>query len=295
MTVPLAYLGVILIWSTTPLAIQWSSAGVGFLFSVTVRMAIAVAVCALLVRILRISMRWRGAELLVYVASSMGIYCAMLCVYWGAQYIPSGLVSVIYGLLPIVTTLVASVWFRESLLQPAKLLGLLLGVIGLYVIFASRIELPGGQHLMLGVMGVLASVTLHAISMVWVKRLNVDVHPVAITTGGLMIAMPLYLLTWFIADGHWPGLITAQALGAIVYLGIVGSVVGFILYFYVLKKLAPEVVALITLITPVCALILGYWVNHERLDGQVVTGVMLILSALLVHQWGLFNRKKLDV
>ena len=48
MSIPAAYLGIVLIWSTTPLAIQWSTQGTGFAFAVLARMLIGVIVAALL-------------------------------------------------------------------------------------------------------------------------------------------------------------------------------------------------------------------------------------------------------
>ena len=294
MTVPAAYLGIILIWSTTPLAIQWSSEGVGFLFGVTVRMFIAVSVCIILLRLLRITLRWQGQEGMTYLASSMGIYLAMMSVYWGAQFIPSGLVSVLYGLLPIATTLVSAIWFRESFYQPKKLFSLVLGVLGLFVIFSPTFDIDGGDLMFFGALGVLASVIIHAVSMVWIKRIGAEVNPLAMTTGGLVIATPLYLLTWGLVDGHWPESVLSSAALSIVYLGVIGSVVGFVLYYYVLKNLAAEAVSLITLITPVCALMLGYWINNERLDVYMLFGVVLIMLALITHQFSTLYEKKLE-
>jgi len=54
MSIPVAYLGIILIWSTTPLAIQWSTQGAGFAFAVFARMLIGLLVASLLVLVWRI-------------------------------------------------------------------------------------------------------------------------------------------------------------------------------------------------------------------------------------------------
>ncbi len=52
MSIPAAFLGVVLIWATTPLAIKWSSGGAGFLFSVASRMVLGVVICLVLVALL---------------------------------------------------------------------------------------------------------------------------------------------------------------------------------------------------------------------------------------------------
>ncbi len=284
MSVPAAYIGIIIIWSTTPLAIQWSSEGVGFLFGVTARMCVAVILCLILLVLLRQRLSWSGAEKQSYIASALGIYGAMICVYWGAQFIPSGLVAVVYGLFPLVTTIMASLWLRETLWHPSKLVGIVLALIGLIVIFDPRVQLDTGM--LFGIGGVLASVFLHAISMLWIKNTGGNVGALKLTTGGLVIAVPLYIITWFIMDGQWPTEITFKTGSVILYLGITGSVVGFFLFYYALKHLPADAIAITTLITPVTALSIGHWVNGEPFTPQIFIGTIIILMGLVFHQWG---------
>ncbi len=284
MSVPTAYLGIILIWSTTPLAIKWSSEGVGFLFGVTARMTIAVLLCLALVKLLRIPFPWNRAARWTYLVSGLGLYGAMLTVYWGAQYISSGLVSVVYGLMPLVTTLLATLWLKQGLLSATKMVGLVFALGGLVVIFDPRVELE--MATLLGVGAVLISTLLHAISMLGVQRLGGHLHPLAVTAGGLCVAVPLYLLSCLLAGETWPQAIPSQSLNAILYLAVMGSVVGFVLFYYVLKKIAADVIALITLITPVCALALGHFLNGEALTLNLLVGTGLILVGLMVHHWG---------
>ena len=91
--VRLSYLGVIVIWSTTPLAIQWSGQEVGFLFGVAGRMVIGCVLALALVMVLRLPMAWHKQAGQTYLAAGMGIYGAMMCVYWSAQFVPSGWIS----------------------------------------------------------------------------------------------------------------------------------------------------------------------------------------------------------
>ena len=97
MTVPAAFAGVVAIWATTPLAIKWSSEGAGFLFGVTSRMVLGVFVCLVLVALLGRRMLWHRAALATYLVAGLGLWGAMTSVYWASQFIPSGLISVIFG------------------------------------------------------------------------------------------------------------------------------------------------------------------------------------------------------
>ena len=284
MSVPLAYIGVIIIWSTTPLAIKWSGGDAGFLFGVTARMLIGLFFSSLLVMF--ISQRripWDAVARKTYLVAGIAIYGAMLSVYWGSQYISSGFISVIFGLNPIVTGIMAALWLNERSLTPVKILGVILGFVGLSVIFSQAVDV--GNHAVIGIAAVCLSVLLHSWSSVWFKKLDIKLSALEITHGGLMVSVPLYLLTWFVLQGSWPENFSQRGLGSIVYLGIFGSVIGFMLFFYILKHIDVSRVSLITLITPVVALFLGYAFNNEVLNVNVWTGTLLILLGMSFYQW----------
>ncbi|RRQ22458.1 DMT family transporter [Thiohalobacter thiocyanaticus] len=284
MSVPAAYLGVILIWSTTPLAIQWSGEGGGFLFGVTARMLLGALLCLALMGALSIPLPRHRRAWTAYLAAGVGIYAAMLSVYWAAQFIPSGLISVVFGLAPIVTGLMAALWLEESAFTPGRVLGMLLGVSGLAVIF----EVGGslGDQAVYGIAGVTLAVVLHSASAVWVKRIDAGLHPLSQTGGGLLVAAPLYALTWGLADGGLPMGVSERALMSIGYLALMGSVLGFMLYYYALKHLPATRLALIPLITPVLALLLGALFNGETLQPRMLLGVAVVLAGLMAYQWG---------
>ena len=284
MSVPLAYIGVIIIWSTTPLAIKWSGADAGFLFGVTARMLIGLLFSSVLIMLLsRRSLPWDKPSRKIYLVAGIAIYGAMLSVYWGSQYISSGFISVIFGLNPIVTGVMAALWLNERSLTPAKILGVTFGVIGLLVIFSQGMQ--SGNHAVIGIAAVCLSVLLHSWSSVWFKKLDIKLSALEITHGGLMVSVPLYLLTWFVLQGTWPENIGQRSLGSIMYLGVFGSVLGFVLFFYILKHVEVSRVSLITLITPVVALFLGYALNNEILNATVWIGTAMIMLGMSFYQW----------
>ncbi len=284
MSVPAAYLGIILIWATTPLAIKWSNDSSDFLLALSARMSVGFAICLVLLWLLRIPLRWHREAVMTYVAAGMGIFAAMLSVYWGAQYIPSGLISVLYGLSPMVMGLFAALWLGERFFTAAKLGGLLLALAGLSVIFLPQGEL--GSVSARGLAGVLMSVLFHSLSAVWVKRIGMQMHPLAINCGALSLAVPLYLVSWLLFGGGVPENLPDHSVGATLYLAIFGTVIGFNLYFYVLKRVSAAVVGVITLITPVLALLLGQRLNGETIGSHVWYGTAGILLGLTLFMWG---------
>lgn len=288
MSIPAAYIAVILIWSTTPLAIQWSSLGAGFSFAVMARMAIGLALAALLLAVWRIGLPLHRKARLSYLAGGLGLFGAMLCTYWGAQYIPSGLVSLLFGLAPLVTSVLAVFWLGERALEPFKLAGIGLGLIGLSIVFGAASVggsgPTGAAHAAQGVVALLVAVLIYSASLVWMKRIGDDSPPLATTAGTLGVAMPLFIAAWWLADGSVPADIPPRGGAAIVYLGVFGSVLGFALYYYIVKHVEAGKVALITLITPVLALLLGNWLNGEAASPRVWLGAGCISLGLALHQ-----------
>lgn len=284
MSVPVAYLTVIAIWSTTPLAIQWSALGTGYSFAVMARMVIGVSVALIVIALWRVGLPLHARARRSYLVGGLGTFGAMLSTYWGAQYIHSGLVSVLFGLTPLATGVLAALWLGESALRPAKLVGMGLGLAGLALIFATGHEVAGMQAVK-GTTALLLAVALYSASLVGVKRIGDDSPPLATTAGTLLVAVPLFVLTWWLVDGHIPQEVPPRAGAAIVYLGVFGSVLGFALYYYVIKHLEAGKVALITLITPVLALLLNHLLNGETVEARVWLGAGLITLGLTLHQW----------
>lgn len=284
MSVPAAYLGVILIWSTTPLAIQWSAQESSFSFAVMARMLIGLTLCVLLLFATRTAFPFSPAARRLYAISGLTLGVSMLLTSWGALHIPSGLISVIFGLSPLLTGVFAALWLSERTLTPLRIAGLALALAGLWLIFGQ--PWPGDGHATLGTAAVVIGMTTQALGLVWIKRLNVRISSLAITTGSLGVATPLLIVAWLVADAAQllPD-ITLRAALSIVYLGVLGSLVGFTLYYYVIKRLDAGRVALIMLVTPVAALLLGKTLNQEHIPGLGWAGIALIGAGLLLYEW----------
>ncbi len=275
----------VLVWSTTPLGIVFSSATVDPTLAVLLRMLIGLVLAAFVVAIANIRIPWHRRACFLYGYSSMGIYGGMLLSYMAAQTVPSGLISLIFGLAPILSGLLAQRLLNEPKFSLIKSLALLCALFGLYLV--SKEHIQGSMLQMQGLVYVALAVCFFSLSGVMIKRIRIAIHPMATTFGSLIFVTPLFFITWWFFGGQldsqaW----SAKSIWSIVYLGVFGSLVGALAYFHVLQKLTASTVALTTLITPSFAIALGAWLNDEPISIQLSVGAGIILISLAIFQFG---------
>ncbi len=282
MQVAAAYILVVLIWSTTPLAIHWSNSSLTFVSAITLRMVLAVPICFALLKILREPLVRQSRDWLAFAASALGLFPNMLLIYWAAQYVPSGLMSVIIGSYPFFVGLFSLLILRENAFSPAKILALVLAVLGLWTVH--REQMAAGADSVWGVAVIVLVCVIWGFSSVVVKKLATDVSALRMGTGSLLVALPFFLLAWLWMDGEIPRGVDAKSLWGVFYLVLAGSVVGHTLWFYVLRACSVVSVSLITLMTPVMALTWGALFAGETLTAQTLAGAGLIITALAIYQ-----------
>lgn len=286
MSVPSAYITVVLIWATTPLAIKWSSVGLGYSGAAFSRMLLGALVATLLVWVLRKPFPWHVQAQRGYALASVGVLGAMSLVYWSSQFVPSGLISVLFGVSPILSGVLAYWILDERALTPLRILALLCAVAGLSMVFGGEAFALGqiDTDAVKGLLGLTAATVFFSLSAVLVKRYDIGLDPLAHTAGTLLYSLPGYALLWFCLDGQIPVGFDSRAVWATLYLGVFGSVLGFVAYYFVLQRLPAATVALIPLLTPVLALMLGSALEGEVLSDMALKGAGLIIASLAVYQ-----------
>ncbi len=285
MSVPAAYITVVLLWATTPLAIVWSIESMHPTLAVLLRMGLACIVGWVIVLLLRIEFSWCPKSRHIYTLSAFGITAGMTLSYVAAQYLSSGLMSLVFGLSPIASAFLSSRLLEEKRLLPSQKLSMLLALIGLLIVCYEKINVNADSWKGIGLM--LISVVTFSISGVLMKRVNIRLNPLVSTVGALTYSMPVFVVLWVLFDGslnveQW----SHQSVMAIVYSAIMGSLVGFFAYFYILNKLSMTTVALATIITPPLAILVGAQLNDELVTMVFVVGTSVILFGLTIFQFG---------
>jgi len=283
--VPVSFMLVVLIWSTTPLGIVWSSESVHPTLAVLLRMLIALLLGASILFFARIRLPWNANARKLYRVSSIGIVGGMLLSYFAASYLASGTMSLVFGLAPLISGLLAQKILNEPKFSVVRLLALIVSFIGLGIVCSSKLSLASNSWI--GLVLILTAVSLFSLSGVLIKTVTINIHPIASTVGALIYSTPVFIIAWLVFDGSLPvETWQSRSLMAIAYLGVFGSLIGFIAYFYVLQHLQASTVALVTLITPVFAMMLGAQLNNETITPALVIGAGFVLMGLTLFQFG---------
>jgi drug/metabolite transporter (DMT)-like permease len=249
------------------------------------RMAIALILGALLIKANRINLPWHKRALTLYSYSAAGIFGGMLCSYLSAQYLSSGIISLVFGLSPVISAVLAKYILSEPNISNIRKFSMIISLIGLAVVCSDNFTLTDDG--IYGVIFIFLAVFFFSLSGVLVKSVSLAIHPLATTVGALSVATPMFLISWLVLDGTLPiETWQAKSLWATVYLGIFGSLIGFYAYFTVLQKLSASSVTLITLITPVIALTLGSVLNGEAINDKLLIGAFMVLLGLSLYHFG---------
>ena len=292
----LTFLTVIIIWSFTPLAIKWS-AGDAPLVSLLIRILIGVFCCMGLLALTKTKISLGFQERRLYLVCGISIYLPMSLIYLASQHIPSGWIAVVFGLSPLITGVFSLLVEPEDRLTASRTLGLLLGIAGLYLVFSASLSFE--ESSIKGMALVLSAVTISSASSVLTRYLakNMSIQGMQTTIGGLLVAIPCFAITAWVnhtsGDSGFAILSFDNFLSSfgqrewisIVFLGVIGTGVGFSLYYYLLKEVSANRVSLITLITPITALAVGSWFNNEPLVPQVWIGAALVCTGLLLYEF----------
>lgn len=222
----------------------------------------------------------------------MGVFNTALpftLIAWGETKIDSGLASILNGTVPLFTIIIAHLWLHDDKITLPRIGGLIIGFIGVVILVSRDFGAQGLPSNIIGQLAVLGASISYAIAITFSRKYLRGQSPVVQSTMVLVFADALMWLTlpavWQVAPGldfpnHFPTLpLTWFALG---WLGLLGSCVAYLLFFYLINAWGPTRASLVTYIFPVIGLFLGIIFLNELADWRLVLGSVLVVGGILV-------------
>jgi drug/metabolite transporter (DMT)-like permease len=203
-------------------------------------------------------------------------------VFWGEQYISSGLSAVLFATLPFFVVISAHILADEKLTR-LKAVGVILSFAGLVSIFWR--DITAAQNFValnsiFGSLAVVGSAASGGLANVVGKEHAEQIDPAANVLIQAFVGTIVLSSLGLATEWNSPLNFTPVAVAAILYLGVVGSALPFVGLYWLLRKTTATNTSLITFIMPILALVLGWAVLHEIPDPNVGLGAALILAGV---------------
>ena len=200
---------------------------------------------------------------------------------WSETQIDSAMAAILNGTVPLFTIVIAHFWLQDEKITAQRLAGLIVGFIGVLVLVTRDLG-PSFRLLgtMAGQLAMLAAAASYAFAATFTRR-NLHDQPALIQA--FMVVLFADALLWIIAPiteapFQLPSLpITWLAL---LWLGLLGSCVAYLLFFFLINTWGPTRASLVTYTFPVVGLILGVIFLNEAIDGRLIFGTALIVAGI---------------
>jgi drug/metabolite transporter (DMT)-like permease len=204
---------------------------------------------------------------------------------WGEQFIDSAIASILNGTVPLFTIIIAHLFLHDDRITFSRIIGLVTGFLGVVVLMSRDVEAGTRAGSVLGQVAVLAAAVSYAGSSVFARRNLRQVDPVVQASFPLISAD---LMAWAAALAteaplQIPSLPITWV--ALVWLGLLGSCLAYLLYFHLLHAVGPTRATMVTYVFPVVGVILGVVFLQERADWHLWGGVALVALGIGVVNW----------
>jgi drug/metabolite transporter (DMT)-like permease len=280
----LLYLTTVLIWGTTWIAIKWELGAVPESQSIAYRFLLAGIVLFAIVAMRGRIARPRGLALRLVLAQGLCLFCLnFLCFYNATRWVPSGLVAVIFSTATLWNALNARLFFKQAI-APRVLGGGLTGLAGILLLFWPELS---GQAFSASVLGGLGLALMGTLCFSFGNMLStrlqrlgytpVQTNPWAMLFGAsVLLAANLLSGAPLVLEG------SPRYLGALFYLAIPGSVIGFTAYLMLVGRLGAERAAYCTVLFPLVALNISAWLEGYQWTLPGLLGVALVVAGNLL-------------
>ena len=223
-----------------------------------------------------------GSAVLVQVSlvSIIGNIIPFGLIAWGEEHISSGTASILNAMVPIFTAVIAAAALDEERFTPPRMLGLLLGFVGVGVLTGED-ALDVTSSSVLGQLAVVAAAACFGFAAVANRFLLRGRDPVSVASLQMAVGT-LYSGVILMVGRHGrPDFnVDPEAWASIVALGVLGTGAGIIAYLWLIETIGSVRASLVTYILPVVAVILGWAVLDEHVGLNTIAGGALIVAGV---------------
>ena len=287
------YVMLCFIWGSTWLTIRVGLESLTPIYSAGIRFSLASIFIIILMKFKGVRLQWDKLSIKLYLI--MGFFSFVIpfgLVYWAQQFVPSGISSVLFAVYPFFVAIFSYISISKESVDRFKIIGIMFGFLGIVIIFSDSFGEDITDYL-LGMIAIVLSGIMQASIAVTIKKYGHHLHPLAMNFIPMLIAGISMLIIGLAFENTSSNVYGRDAILSILYLAFFGSVVTFTSYYWLLKKINLVILSLIAFITPIVALILGYFLYDEQLSTRHFIGSSFVLFGVLAANLrNLFKMRK---
>lgn len=275
------YLLLCIIWGTTWVAIKASLESLTPFMSAGTRFLLASAVIYTIMKLNRIKLQTDNLSVKLYLL--MGFFSFIIpfgLVYWAQQFVPSGLSAVLFAVYPFFVAIFSYFRIPEEKIGIVKIIGIILGFSGIVIIFSDSFGAVISDYIV-GMLAIVLSGAMQANIAVTLKKSGGHLNSLSMNLIPMLLAGFIMMLVSLTTEKPSQNIFDLNAILAVSYLAIFGSVVTFTSFYWLLKRVNVVILSLIAFITPIVALIAGWIIFNEQLTTRHFIGSVTVLAGLL--------------
>ncbi len=275
-----------LLWGTTWLAIKFSLQGFPPFFGACLRFGLATFILYLYMKWKKIPIKVTKREFWLLLLTAFLIYFIDYgFIYWGEQYLNAGVTAIFFATFPLFTAIFANFLFKSEGFSWNKLSGLLLGFFGIFIVFYDQlVRTQFNNKILMASIAIIISAASGALSTVMIKKFLSHMNTFTLTIFQLIWGTLFLGIYSTLGEDLSQVSFTFKAVTAVVYLGILGSAVAFVVFYKLLQHMGAITLSLIIYITPLVAVFVDYLFFGEFLSLRALIGTCTIFTGIWITQ-----------
>ncbi|MFD1737413.1 DMT family transporter [Bacillus salitolerans] len=236
---------------------------------------------------IHVSLLWQRDMLITGICLTFGTFSTL---YWAEQYVSSGTAAILSATAPIIIIMIQAFVIREQISKKA-VAGCIIAFIGLIILVVPQVSLESNLFWFIGCISILIGQFFYASGALYSKKVirkfdnisTIALNAAQMIYGGFL----LLVLSLFTESSYldMSSLLNLKIVGSLMYLIVLGSMVGHTLFYWLVSKTNPVFPSTWLYISPIIAMILGIIIYREALSWPMVFGSFTILLGILIANW----------
>jgi drug/metabolite transporter (DMT)-like permease len=270
-----------LIWGSTWIFIKIGLTDLPPITFASARFVLSAAIVYVIIRLQKIALPRIGAEWrLLALTGFLQFGLNYSSVFWAEQYITSGLAAVLQATITVFGLILAWIFLPSERITAQKIIAVVVGIVGVAVIFIDQLRVENWMAF-LGCVAIVFGSYCAAQASILVKARAGAIHPASLLFCQMICALPFILAYSFAVEGdplsfRWSWV----AVVCVLYLALIGTIAAFWLYYWLLSRIESTKAMMISLVTPLLAVLIGAVTVGETLPPQTFFGGLMIIGSI---------------